>query len=490
MSKSASGEHDIEVRQPAAAGKSMRTEDMRTDPMSLSGLLEAENVVDQPSVVAQRLKEQEFSTLGDILDLELEHNVLLDLLLRCNVKSLSAHKLAKWLVEQRLFYRKDSKQTSQIEQPYEARQIEKDQKTGKFIPRLDVYAMLENLVEVDIIKQRFRAAVFVEIRIPGTEDYNKHKGFKIGGFDHIDNGRLFKLIKQIGDYMHFDNEAGPLDYSENRVVGWTHDKLNMMNIRISAAGHFSQKMDLYNFPVDRQALTVKLRNGSSLSGSRPFKFGILTQTADGKELKSTVDTSNFHLDNVYELSGDLLLKPYEIDPTKSGKDKKYPVIEITAHVTRKSRYYLWNVCVPMCVFSLMSFSTFCLPQEDLSDRLVTVLTITLTITAFKLVVSEMLPTVNYATLLDQYILSSGAFVALLMLTVVISHYHAPVETALVSTILSLYFLVQVYFVWRAFSVAKERNNETFKFTEEIAKEKRKSFNDDPGRLADANGSRI
>ena len=63
----------------------------------------------------------------------------------------------------------------------------------------------------------------------------------------------------------------------------------------------------------------------------------------------------------------------------------------------------------MLMLSLLGFSAFSLPRGDLSDRLNIVLTLLLTTTAFKFVVSDTIPKVGYNTHLDVFILLNMAF---------------------------------------------------------------------------------
>lgn len=76
-------------------------------------------------------------------------------------------------------------------------------------------------------------------------------------------------------------------------------------------------------------------------------------------------------------------------------------------VIRRAGHIITNVVLFIFMIHALAFTAFWLdPLEELSDRLQVVLTLLLTIVAFKLMIKEELPSVPYMTDLDKYMLSS------------------------------------------------------------------------------------
>lgn len=71
-----------------------------------------------------------------------------------------------------------------------------------------------------------------------------------------------------------------------------------------------------------------------------------------------------------------------------------------------------NVLPLNCVIVFLGWTGFAIPIEDVADRLSVIITLLLTSTAFKYVITEKLPRIDYPTQLDYYMLT-GMFLLLL-----------------------------------------------------------------------------
>lgn len=69
---------------------------------------------------------------------------------------------------------------------------------------------------------------------------------------------------------------------------------------------------------------------------------------------------------------------------------------------RRSDFYVKNVIIPIAMFVLINFAVFLLPVDALSDRYSILLTILLTLVAFRLSVTNWMPILSYETALDKY----------------------------------------------------------------------------------------
>ncbi|CAK9008561.1 unnamed protein product [Durusdinium trenchii] len=99
-------------------------------------------------------------------------------------------------------------------------------------------------------------------------------------------------------------------------------------------------------------------------------------------------------------------------PEADSDRKRYPLLHMYFVGERRAAYYIWNIALPNFLLSMLVFTSFAIPKEDLADRLSVTLTLVLTSVAFKYMVAQELPRISYLTLLDTYILVSFAFLAL------------------------------------------------------------------------------
>jgi len=88
---------------------------------------------------------------------------------------------------------------------------------------------------------------------------------------------------------------------------------------------------------------------------------------------------------------------------KTRDDPMAAVYCMKIKLRRKSEGWLKNVILLLWLICSCAFAAFSLDPEDLGDRFGIVLTLLLTATAFKFVVSDSLPKVTYMTVLDKYV---------------------------------------------------------------------------------------
>lgn len=95
--------------------------------------------------------------------------------------------------------------------------------------------------------------------------------------------------------------------------------------------------------------------------------------------------------------------------------REYSLLHVDMHIERRWGYWVYNVLLPLIIISSSTFSAFVTP--DIGDQISTVLTVLLTLTAFKFAIAEKLPAVSYQTNLDLFLLIclGIAFVILVVL---------------------------------------------------------------------------
>merc|ERR1711988_678136 len=92
----------------------------------------------------------------------------------------------------------------------------------------------------------------------------------------------------------------------------------------------------------------------------------------------------------------------------------HPTISFTLQVRRHSTNYLYNIIMPTAALTSLAFCSFTVPVNEVADRASITLTILLSIIAYKLIIKDELPKVNFLTLIDVYILASMTVTAMIV----------------------------------------------------------------------------
>jgi len=132
-------------------------------------------------------------------------------------------------------------------------------------------------------------------------------------------------------------------------------------------------------------------------------------------------------------------------------------------VDRRPFYYLINGFLPSCLFSLLAIFFMFLPVHYPPSRLTYVLTLTLTVVAYKLWLSDKLPAMTYLSLLDTYQLTSALIILVIAFetTIVASivdgyEQEKPLRVHAVDRVCqgltgALWLWLQAWFLWRAWT---------------------------------------
>jgi len=130
---------------------------------------------------------------------------------------------------------------------------------------------------------------------------------------------------------------------------------------------------------------------------------------------SKIQTKNFASRDEFDLNEQLLFHAIVSDPGDSMSGAQYSVLRAEMSIKRLGSYYFWNIVLPMFALVTLSFTSFQVTSDQASNRLSISLTLLLTAVAFKYVVSEKLPNVNYLTLMDKYVLVCELFLVAVVL---------------------------------------------------------------------------
>lgn len=165
-------------------------------------------------------------------------------------------------------------------------------------------------------------------------------------------------------------------------------------------GSFRENLELWDFPLDYQELTITLMSDWT---NKLVEFEKDLKKAD------TIRPETFTADQEWFLCRHVVTESTSTVKTEGSSVNDYPLYHIRCHVKRKNGYYLWNIAMIIFLIDILSFCSFSVDITSPSDRLSVTLTLLLTAVAFKFVVSQSLPTISYLTLLDKYVLSGLVF---------------------------------------------------------------------------------
>ncbi len=94
---------------------------------------------------------------------------------------------------------------------------------------------------------------------------------------------------------------------------------------------------------------------------------------------------------------------YEREPSYKGLlplDKT--VFSATVIISRKASFFVTNNLLIVFLITFLSLTLFAAEPTDASSRLSSVFTLLLTLFAFKIVITNQLPTISYLTIIDKY----------------------------------------------------------------------------------------
>jgi hypothetical protein len=96
-------------------------------------------------------------------------------------------------------------------------------------------------------------------------------------------------------------------------------------------------------------------------------------------------------------------KLHELPPTKLGSLRTNVTLKF--HMARKWNFYTWKVLFPLWILGGLTFKLFEVPVDDTDWRNTRVFTFVTATFAMLFVVSRMLPTTDYLTKMDKFVVS-------------------------------------------------------------------------------------
>jgi len=182
-------------------------------------------------------------------------------------------------------------------------------------------------------------------------------------------------------------------------------------------GVFVEHLELINFPMDIQDLNIQFV--SDWPGNKVHFIESVSRKHDSKVLHKGCEATR----DVWEpttirqserVSTIAIIAVEDItEGTGLDTDVSHSMITFTLQVRRHATNYLYNIILPTAVLVCLAFCSFTVPLSEVADRSSITLTLLLSIIAYKLIIKDELPKVNFLTLIDKYILASMTIVAMI-----------------------------------------------------------------------------
>ena len=324
---------------------------------------------------------------------------------------------------------------------------------------LRVRATVSRLLEVKLVEQTFKASVQIEASWvdPDLKVLSKNSAMLDESADArrilVDVDRTNQYTGKMFCYLPPESESDTSNGKDNAQRYWA-PRLYFENVLIKEneeqwyrfydhepqnasippvvcllwkfTGTFQEIMELWYFPLDYQNLTMRLVSGYQDTrvardekrqvvqlGSRKLAKQVDLVKNQSTRYRSNLKTNSFLQANEYKLYPRLNFFSGETKAEDSASGLVYPFLDIQMRVRRKPWNWFFNVVFPLFIIQGSLVTTYAI-DSGLSDRLGITITLLLAIVAFRYVVSEKLPNISYATLIDLYVLSSFLLAAMII----------------------------------------------------------------------------
>jgi hypothetical protein len=250
-----------------------------------------------------------------------------------------------------------------------------------------------NLVALDEVQQTFTFTAYL------TESWNDPRlAFAPAAGGNADSLRYYSSDAIWFPMLQIDNSTAPRQLSGHLLSGGPDGTLRYtekFSVRVSS------NMRLRAFPFDSQELEVAVR---------PF-------TDQANRIVLTVDprTTGISQRRYTPLP---LWQTGSINYRSAGPeveaDDKVSDLTFRIHVVRNSEYYVYRIFLPLALMVAVSWGVLWIPPGDLNSQLLISVTTLLTLVAFSVALSNILPPVAYLTFYDMFFLDSFFFIMISM----------------------------------------------------------------------------
>jgi hypothetical protein len=254
--------------------------------------------------------------------------------------------------------------------------------------RVGIYFL--NLVSLNEVEQTFTCTVYI------TESW---KDSRLAFTPKAGESavRFYRKSDIWFPMLQFDNSASAptvIGYVMSGRSGGTVRRVEKVTVRLSTS------LRLRAFPFDAQNLEVYIHPFSEEVGrivleADPDSTGLSSAPYAALPLWDTSQVS-------YQTVKGVIEKGYGV--------RSHIVFGL--HIIRHSRYYIFRIFLPLFLMVAVSWGVLWIPPADLNSQLLISVTTVLTLVAFSVAISNVLPPVPYLTFYDGFFLASFLFILL------------------------------------------------------------------------------
>jgi len=222
------------------------------------------------------------------------------------------------------------------------------------------------------------------------------------------HGGRGKILKDLSEVWH------PRLLFVNQQKTWSNlgDVLEIspegvMVYREQFWGDFSQPMDLYDFPFDRQDFAIQVVEAG------PEEPGEVKLVQDP-------ETESFIAEKYSVADWKVVGSETNSDPYVVPTGQKVDSFSFVFTADRLSNHYLIKIIAPLLLIVMLSWLVFWLDPSQGASQLAVAVTTFLTMIAYHVALSSRLPEISYLTRLDIFVFSATLLVFLAMTEVVIT----------------------------------------------------------------------
>eukprot|EP00929_Paragymnodinium_shiwhaense_P036640 TRINITY_DN19607_c0_g1_i1.p1 TRINITY_DN19607_c0_g1~~TRINITY_DN19607_c0_g1_i1.p1 ORF type:complete len:478 (+),score=34.69 TRINITY_DN19607_c0_g1_i1:79-1434(+) len=157
----------------------------------------------------------------------------------------------------------------------------------------------------------------------------------------------------------------------------------------------AENLHMQKYPFDCQELRIQIKGLRRQSKKLRLASPGLRKESEHYKDGHCYDPAANQLDE-WQLSG-----PLRGETSEDGEH-----YNVKLFLQRRCSHTLMNVCLPVLLMNILSFSVFVIDASELCNRLQITLTLLLTITTFKSSVANELPVYSYLTTMDTYFVYS------------------------------------------------------------------------------------
>lgn len=177
-------------------------------------------------------------------------------------------------------------------------------------------------------------------------------------------------------------------------------------------GWFSQPLNLRDFPLDKQTLTIHIGAAGLLESDVKL---IPLEQAEGRQ---SGIAKRFSLPDFDVIGWKAESRPYS--PFEGEVGVPGYIMEI--QIQRRPSYFVWKVIFPLCLIVIMSWIPRWLDPKESGTSIGISTTAFLTLVAYLFAITVLLPKVSYLTRMDDFILLSTLLVFVGLIQTVVSTY--------------------------------------------------------------------